>query len=79
MRPAASTTSCIPATATWGAGSTPRDPGDRHLPAVELADVFDSLKKFEARSTRQELLRAGRWGNTSIIYRSDLVDIKEES
>ena len=43
-------------------------------------DVFDSLKKFEgAQHDGKNYFVPVDWGNTSIIYRSDLVDIKEES
>jgi len=43
-------------------------------------DVFDSLKKFEgAQHGGKNYFVPVDWGNTSIIYRSDLVDIKEES
>jgi spermidine/putrescine transport system substrate-binding protein len=43
-------------------------------------DVFDELKKFEGSpdGDRQFFVPVD-WGNTSIIYRTDLVDISEES
>ena len=43
-------------------------------------DVFDSLKVFEGtqRDGKNYFVPVD-WGNTSIIYRPDLVDIKEES
>jgi spermidine/putrescine transport system substrate-binding protein len=43
-------------------------------------DVFDSLKAFEGtqRDGKNYFVPVD-WGNTSIIYRPDLVDIKEES
>ncbi len=43
-------------------------------------DVFDSLKTFEgAQRDGKQYFVPVDWGNTSIIYRTDLVDIKEES
>lgn len=43
-------------------------------------DVFDSLKTFEgAQRDGKQYFVPIDWGNTSIIYRTDLVDIKEES
>jgi spermidine/putrescine transport system substrate-binding protein len=43
-------------------------------------DVFDSLKVFEGtQHDGKNYFVPVDWGNTSIIYRSDLVDIKEES
>ena len=44
------------------------------------ADVFDSLKTFEgAQDGDKQYFVPVDWGNTSIIYRTDLVDISEES
>ncbi len=43
-------------------------------------DVFDSLKKFDgAQRDGKDYFVPVDWGNTSIIYRPDLVDISEES
>ncbi len=43
-------------------------------------DVFDSLKTFEgAQDGGKQYFVPVDWGNTSIIYRTDLVDIQEES
>ncbi len=43
-------------------------------------DVFDSLKTFEgAQDGDKQYFVPVDWGNTSIIYRTDLVDISEES
>ena len=43
-------------------------------------DVFDSLKNFEGqRDGDKNYFVPVDWGNTSIIYRPDLVDIAEES
>jgi spermidine/putrescine transport system substrate-binding protein len=44
------------------------------------ADVFDTLKTFEgAQRDGKQYFVPVDWGNTSIIYRTDLVDIEEES
>jgi spermidine/putrescine transport system substrate-binding protein len=43
-------------------------------------DVFDTLKTFEgAQQDGKQYFVPVDWGNTSIIYRTDLVDIQEES
>jgi spermidine/putrescine transport system substrate-binding protein len=43
-------------------------------------DVFDELKTFDgAQRDGQQYFVPVDWGNTSIIYRTDLVDIPEES
>lgn len=43
-------------------------------------DVFDELKTFEGgQKDGKQYFVPVDWGNTSIIYRTDLVDIKEES
>jgi spermidine/putrescine transport system substrate-binding protein len=43
-------------------------------------DVFDSLKTFEgAQDGDKQYFVPIDWGNTSIVYRTDLVDIQEES